>query len=225
MLDARSGRVVTASVLSHRALRRADAYDLGAVDGRDVGTFPGAGHTQGLVYPTAGVYVGSAATGSLLPLELGSKVCSVDHDPATDTTAVYETWGSGPGSVAVTRADGTMRRLTYIGKVFGGEQVSLSPDASWILVACSSDTVLVEAASGRYLRLEGVASATWWPARNSALLVLVNSPGRVMPRMFDLASGDYVEDLPALAFDCDVAAKLTTPSSRRSRRTAGSCSP
>ena len=209
VLDAESGRVVAASVLTHRALGRADAYDLGAVDGRNMGVFPEAGHSDGLIYPTAGLYVGSTATGSLLPLELGSNVGSVDHDPASGTTAVYETWGSGPGSIAVVRGDGILRRLTYVGSVYGGEQVTLSPDASWILLAGSSDTVLVEVDSGRFIRLDGVASATWWPARDSALLVLANRLGKVVPRIFDLAVGDYVEDLPALAFDCPVAAELS----------------
>ena len=196
--DPATGRIVAAGSPTHRTWDLSSAYDLGALTGSNGGSWRALGHGDGLFYPTNALYIGSERTGQLAPVTSSTNIISVDLSPAGDI-AVLESYGS-VGAVSIVTGIGELTRLTLLEDHSGNEVVRFSPDANWLLVARYDGSYLIEVATGRFLRL-ALRNCDWWPAEDSMLIELVVDDGRCAPRLFSLASGEYVEDLPTLAFD------------------------
>lgn len=196
--DPESGRLVLSGYPTHDLLGMSPAYDLGAIDGRNVTTWSSQGHTSGLHMPANHVYVGSTHTRILAPLTYQTNACSVDYHPGQQLIAVLEFLGGSTGAVSVTDSNGNRRVLTTVASVAGHEPVRFSPDGTWLLISTSGrGTTLIEVANGRHIRVEP-SNACWWPLEESTLLCVENSDGHMVPRLFSLRDAEHVQDFPEI---------------------------
>jgi hypothetical protein len=195
--DPVSGRIAAAAHLSHAAVDRPPALDLGAMDGRNMISWR---EHNGMVYPAGNLYCGSDRSGALVPTLMNADVLSVDLWPSTGSIAFFESWGGSLGSVALMDGSGSRRLLTFIDGVSGGEEIRFSPDGSWLLLDGGSKAWLVEVATGRWTQAP-VQNAAWWPLRPGTLVSVSNEAGGGVPRLYDLASAEYVGEFPQLDID------------------------
>ncbi len=200
LIDRTTGRVVAAGHLKHQQWGLEPAYDMGAIDGRNGMTFPREGHGEGMLWPSESLYVGSLHNGSLVPLDATLNVCAVDYDRMTGAIAVFHHLGSSIGGLTLVSPTGNQRFLTTIEGISAGEPVRFSPDGSWILISRSSDSVLIEAATGQWLVID-VGNAVWWPGEASILLSIRHQDGRVFPALFDLAANRFTHRFPDISLN------------------------
>ena len=200
LVEPNTGRIVAAGHPTHQTLGTSPAYDVGALNGSNGGTWTRAGHDQDLVYPTECLYVGSTRTGVLAPVDSAANLCSVDLDPITGTIAVMEALGSSGCITVFDGATGIRRRLAFIAQISGGETLRFSGDGKWLLLPRQDGAHLCEVATGRIVRLP-LKYCCWWPLADSTLLEIVESDGRRVPRLFNLETGTYVHDFPAVWFE------------------------
>lgn len=196
--DPATGRIVAAGSPTHRTWGLSSAYDLGAITGSNGLTWPALGHGDGLFYPTNSLYVGSSRTGLLAPVTSSTNIISVDLSAEGDI-AVLESYGSA-GAVSTVSGAGELTRLTLLEDHAGNEVVRFSPDAKWLLVSRYDGSYLIDVTTGRFSRLP-LRNCDWWPASDSTLIELSLQDGRCTPRLFSLDHGEFVEDLPPVAFD------------------------
>lgn len=196
--DPQSGRLVLSGCPAHEFLGMPLAYDLGAIDGRNMSSWVSQGHTTGLRMPVHHIYVSSTRTGIIAPLTYQNNVCSVDYHAGQQLIGALEFLGTSTGAVSVFDDRGVRRVLTVVEEVSGNEPVRFSPDGTWILV-CSPwrDTTLIEVATGRHLQLQPT-NACWWPLEDSTLLTVQNKDGHATPRLFSLNHASYVYDFPEI---------------------------
>jgi hypothetical protein len=63
----------------------------------------------------------------------------------------------------VSTADGSTRRLAWFEKAGGGENISFSPDDTWLLVPSYRGTLVINTETGSSTRLTGIFhSSCWW---------------------------------------------------------------
>lgn len=147
-----------------------------------------------------GLYIGSVATGSFIPFDLGISVSSVDLNPATGEIAVLHHLGISTFAVSIVTPSGARRLLTVLEDLGGYEIIRYSPNGQWLLVSRSADTYIVEVATGRWLAL-GIANTGWDPSADSSVLTIVHEDGNATPRVFSLELNSYVRDLPPIELD------------------------
>ncbi|WP_174546172.1 hypothetical protein [Nocardiopsis dassonvillei] len=198
--DADSGRVVAAACLTHGAWGLSPAYDLGAIDGRNLSTFADAGHTDGLNLPGTPLYVGSTRTGVLVPFDATLNLISVDLHGASGRIGMLEFLGFSTGAVSVYEPSGERRVLTVVENLIGSEPVRFSGDGSWLMVLGSTESTLVEVTTGRRLSLD-VGNAGWWPLADAELLSVVHEDGTAIPRLFSLESNTWTRSFPEITLD------------------------
>lgn len=192
-----SGLIAAGGHLTHERLGMDPAHDLGAIDSRNGLAFREEGHPGGLTWPTCCLYVGSLRAGTLLPLDATLNVMSVDIDASGESIAVLHYYGVSTGGITLVSATGERRLLTVLDGVGGTETIRFSGDGAWLLIWRSSDSVLVEVATGRNVVLP-VANADWWPLDPSMLISIHHAEGRAFPTLFDLARNGYVQSFPVI---------------------------
>jgi hypothetical protein len=198
--DPASGNVVAAGHLTHECWGLPPAHDLGAIDGRNLSSFPNQGHPGGLVWPLDCLYVGSLNTGVLVPLDATLNVMSVDlHGPSGEIGVLHHL-GSSTAGVSVIAASGERRLLTILEGISGTEPVRFSNDGTWLLVSRSRDSVLVEISTGRWIVVD-VANTGWWPGASSTLVSVYHEDGRAFPALFDLAGNGWTRSFPDIELD------------------------
>lgn len=195
-----SGRFVGCGHLTHLAWGLSPAFDLGAIDGRNAFGWNEQGHEGGIWRPADTLYVGSRVTGVVVPLDAGSNFVSVDIHQASSMIGTLDFIGNSAGAVSVYDDEGHRRLLTVIGDISGSESIRFNGDGSWLLVAGSRMTQLVDVATGSWLRVD-VGNATWWPTDNSTLLTIEHQKGAATPRLFNLARNEYVRTFPPIELD------------------------
>lgn len=196
-VDPRTGRVVLAGHPSHTTFGLSPGYDGGMTDGRNALTFREGGYEQGLCWPPTYLYVGSARTGCLLPLSYGDKVTAVAYDPGSGVVASLEFLGASAGALARWTPDGQRHVITIVDPVSGNEQLSFSPDGSWLAVSRYDGTRLVEVSSGRHLVLD-LPHATWWPLEPSTMIGVRTVQGRTSASLYSLAEANVTGTFPEL---------------------------
>lgn len=200
LVDHGSGRIVACGHPTHEQWGLSPAYDLGAINGSNGLSWPGAGHTDGLVYPTETLYIGSTRTGALVPVDARANLVSVDYDAATGTIAVLEALGTAGCLAVYEHGSATKRRLGMVEPFSGNEEVRFSPDGRWLLVPRYDGSLLCELASGRVVRIVP-ANCCWWPGTDSTLLEVARVDGRCVPRLYSLEQDAYVHDFPEVRLD------------------------
>ena len=199
VLDQPAGVVVAVGGITHRALGLAPAYDLGAIDGRNGFSFPSAGHTDGVVWPSKQLYVGSVKSGALLPLSYVENIQGVDYHAASGSIAVTESLGGSSGALTVRDRNGDRRLLTVLSGIGGYESPRFSADGRWILVDTSPLSTLVEVETGQSLQSPEIVNASWWPLEGSVLLVLRQDEAKeTTPVLYDLRRGRDVHTFPMI---------------------------
>lgn len=197
VLDHRTGVIVAAGVMTHRAVGLDPAYDLGAVDGRNGFTFSGAGHTDGVVWPSNQLYVGSLTSGALLPLSYVENIQGVDYHSSSGTIALVESLGGSTAAAAIRDRNGDRRLLTVLDGIAGYESPRFSADGRWVLVNTFPLATLVEVETGCSIQIPGIANACWWPLDGSVLLVLRQDGAKeTTPVLYDLKQSRDVHAFP-----------------------------
>ncbi|MBX0300430.1 hypothetical protein K2F54_10625 [Cryobacterium sp. 1639] len=199
-IDVESGRIVAAGHLTHEVWGLPPAYDLGAIDGRNMSSFPDDGHTDGLLWPPQTLYIGTVASGTMMPVDATINVISVDLHGPSGSIACLEHLGSSTGAITIYDQGENRRVVTVIEGLAGNEPIRFSNDGEWLLVSRSRDSVLVHASTGRWVTLD-VANADWWPLDGSSLLTIEHADGTGTPRVFSLAGNEYMQSFPAINLD------------------------
>lgn len=190
--------VAAAGHINHGALKLPRALDLGAIDMRNLHSWPAEGHPHGMVAPNAVSYIGNRASGVFVPWTMQSNVSSVDVHARTQRVAALESWGGDSGAVVALEPDGSRRVLTTLDELTGGDRVRFSPDGEWLLVTNGMVTFIVQFQGGRYARIP-MGNAGWWPLDGSMLLGF-NTQGDVQrPFLFSLRENRAVEDFPEIS--------------------------
>lgn len=197
--DPMTGRAVASARFTHEVWALPPAHDLGAIDGRNA-TFSENGHPGGLYWPPSSLYVGSARSGVFLPLDATANVLAVDLHGETGTIGTLEHLGGSTGAVALYDQDGRRRLLTVIDGIAGNEPLRFSGDGSWLLITASRTSTIVEVSTGRSLQLN-VANTAWWSFKESSLLTIEHEGGRIVPKVFNLATNTYTETFSDVTLD------------------------
>ena len=199
-VDVESGRIVGCGHLAHEAWNLPPAYDLGAIDGRNLSSFPADGHGEGLMMPAQALYIGTLASGTIVPVTAAGNLISVDLYGPDGSIACLEFLGSSTGAISVYDRGRARRLVTIVEGIAGNESIAFSGDGQWLLISRSRDSVLVHAPSGRWTTLE-VANVCWWPLDGSSLLTVEHENGAGTPRLFSLADNGYTRSFPPIVLD------------------------
>jgi hypothetical protein len=189
-LDSARETIAVGATVSHSVLGFPLALDLGARNGRNLSQWNGEA-PQGLIMPNENLFLGDVKERWLEMAEIAGEVCSLDINPAGTQVAVLEWWGSGIAALSVADLpSGRRRLLTTLEGIMGGEQVRLSPNASWVLVPRWKDPCLIDLESGTLLELPFSGPVSWWPSRSPGSLMIIDHSVPGEPRLcaYDLTT-------------------------------------
>lgn len=199
-LDGPTGRFAGIGHAAHELWEMSPAHDLGAIDGRNAFSFTNAGHGGGLVFAADTLYLGSARSNTIIPLDSASNFISADIHGESGTVGTLEFLGGGTVGAVALYGSGGRRLLTVVEGVSGNEPIRFSPNGEWLLVPGTRHTTLIETTTGRFVRLE-LGNAGWWPNDDSSLLVVTHDQGTATPHVFNLDSYSYTRSFPSIVLD------------------------
>ena len=205
-IDFETGWAVACGHQTHGVWGLPPAYDLGAIDGRNLFTFSEQGHADGLYLPPANLYFGSSRSGAFIPIDGAVNVISVDLHGTTGSVASLEFLGGSTGSVSIYDSSGQRKHLTVTENVAGNEPIRFSGDGSWLLIGGSRVSTLVEVSSGRSLVLD-IGNTGWWTLEGSTLITVEHGEGRAIPKLFSLATNTYTRAFPQITLDVPLLAE------------------
>lgn len=200
VFDEDSGRFFAIGYPTHENWGMPPAHDLGAIDGRNAFSFAEAGHPGGVFHPVPRLIAGSFRTGAATVVDATIDAGSVDYHAPSETAAVIAFLGASTGAIYVYDRNGSRRLLTLVDEYSGADPLRFSGDGRWLMVSGSRRSRLIEVASGRRLPLT-IGNTGWWPGAPSVVVTVEHREGLAVPRLYDLNSGRYAGDFPALSTD------------------------
>lgn len=186
--------------ISHLALEHGStALDLGARDGRNLVGWPEPG-PEGLVHPSAHLFMGNPLESWLEMSEIGGDVASLALSQDGRLIGLAETFGGSTGAAFVVDPTGERVPLGTL-DLSGVEQISFSADGRYLLVPRFQNPVLIEVATGSAISLPVTGDLAWWPAYGASTILWLDQRdyGHAVICAYDVAT-DTIEQVRPVVY-------------------------
>ena len=210
-----SSRIALGASISHTALElHSTALDLGGYNGMNMAGWDGV-DPRCIALPTKSLFLGDRERNWLEMSVVGGSIGSMDFSNDGKFLVQSEWWGNTTATVVFVDALSQERSLLWVDQeATGPSSVRLSPDGRHVLASTHQRSVIIVLArdahgsgiQGNVVNLDLQGLLTWWPTKDSTLLVLEQeanesgTTGRI--KQYDLST-ETLTDVCAIDFSHD----------------------